>query len=94
MRFVAVGEKYGRDNESINTMYPMVEFYDRRFGHDKWSGRGQFITRLPSWYFFIPQALSGMQLDPRVPAWALNHDDAKQVREYIETNGGGHACIL
>lgn len=95
VRYVDLGERYGRDDCQINTLAPMVEFYDSRFGHSRYPGRGQFICRIKTEYLFLPQCWQGITLDERVPKWRLDTKQAQAVREYINEQAGVlHACLL
>lgn len=51
-RLVMPGDRYGLEDRLVSgedggegRYGPMIEFYDTRYDHDGWSGRGQFITR-------------------------------------------------
>lgn len=92
VRYVALGQRYGRDDEHINQLTPMVEFYDRRLGQDRI--RGHYITRLPIRFMFLPETWHGLQLDARVPEWRLTADHMNKIRDILTVTGGANACLL
>jgi len=82
IRIVRDGDKHGRDLCLTHEGKPMVEFYDMRFDHRAWKGRGQFVQ---SYYIetILDGSEGGLCLMGGVPDWNLNSDDMRKVREYL-----------
>jgi hypothetical protein len=92
VRYVAIGDRYGRNNGTVNKLMPLVEFYDRRLSRN--GDAGQFICRFDAEFIFIPQALHGFVLDERVPSWRLNHYEVVSLRHYLMQVGGHYAYAM
>jgi hypothetical protein len=85
VRFVNVGDKYGRNDCLINDKASMVEFYDSRYDFPDSMGRGQFVSR-----YYVSTLEEGNQngeglcLDGGIPEWSVSAEGMKQVLEYIK----------
>lgn len=91
VRIVPTGFKFGRNDVLVNDKAPMVEFYDSRYNHEGWQGRGQFVSR-----YFISTLLEdakecALSLDGGIPEWTVSAEDMKTVRQYIAKFAGATA---
>ena len=84
VRYVGLGDRFGRRDDFVNQLTPMVEFYDlRRRVAGEWKGRGQFIARLPIDLMWRPEVTAGIDLDKRVDAWTLGPEEVARVRNHL-----------
>ena len=86
VRVVNTGDTYGLNDCLVNNGSKLVEFYDKRYNHDSWMGRGQFVSR-----YYLSTLLSdtypnGLCLDGGVAEWAVSATGMAQVLEYIKAN--------
>lgn len=98
VRIVKIGDKYGRDHcltfDDFRYLV-MVEFYDARYDFKSGCGWGQFVSR-----YFASTIMEdyhvhrGICLDGGIPAWSIDADTFKLVRDWIASlnltysNGG------
>ena len=82
VRVVRDGDKHGRDDCLTHRGQPLVEFYDTRYDHAAWKGRGQFVQ---SYYVetLLDRSTGGLCLMGGVPEWSLSGEDMKIVREFL-----------
>lgn len=83
VRIVNTGDKYGRKDCLTNDREPMVEFYDSRFDHSDFMGRGQFVSR-----YFVSAILGGsypdgLALDGGIPEWSVSAEGMQTVLEHL-----------
>jgi len=86
VRIVNTGDTYGLNDCLVNNGAKLVEFYDKRYLHDSWMGRGQFVSR-----YYLSTLLSdtypnGLCLDGGVAECAVSADGMAQVLAYIKAN--------
>ena len=85
VRIVKTGEKYGRNDCLVNDKAAMVEFYDSRYDHADFLGRGQFVSRYyVSTLLEESQYPNGLSLDGGIPEWSVSADGMNQVLEFIQ----------
>ena len=84
VRIVNTGDKYGRNDCLTNDKERMVEFYDARYDHEGWGGRGQFITRYYASTILGGDFSIGLCLDGGIPDWNVGPEAMKQVVEYLK----------
>ena len=82
VRVVRDGDKYGLNDCLTHGGEPMAEFYDTRYDHAAWKGRGQFVQR-----YYVDTLLDGseggLMLMGGVSEWSLSGEDMRTVREYL-----------
>jgi len=81
IRIVRDGDAYGMNDCLTHAGDPMVEFYDTRYNHAAWMGRGQFVQR-----YYVETLLDGrggLCLMGGVPEWSVSGEDMKIVREFL-----------
>ncbi len=83
VRIVNTGDKYGRKDQLTNDKQQMVEFYDSRYDHADWMGRGQFVSRYYTSTILNGQYTNGLSLNGGIPAWTVSADGMKQVVEFL-----------
>ena len=87
IRIVNTGDTYGRNDCLVNDKARLVEFYDKRYLHDSWMGRGQFVSRYYASTLLDGSGYpTGLCLDGGVAEWAVSADGMAQVLEYIKAN--------
>lgn len=97
VRIVNTGDTYGLNDCLVNNKAKLVEFYDKRYLHDSWMGRGQFVSRYYASTLIkggCPTGLcldggdypTGLCLDGGVAEWAVSANGMAQVLEYIKAN--------
>lgn len=87
VRIVRQGDKYGRgDCRTHESDKPTVEFYDSRYDHADWMGRGQFVSR----YYASTLAghKGGLNLHGGVEGWVVSDEGMQQVLEYLRAELG------
>lgn len=83
VRIVNTGDKYGRDDCLTNEKEQLVEFYDNRFDHKSWMGRGQFVNRYLTSTILNGEYPNGLSLDLGITAWTVSAEGMKQVVEFL-----------
>lgn len=83
VHIVRNGESYGRNNVLVHTQAEsMVEFYDSRYLHEDWQGRGQFVSR---YYVSTLQQHKGvLSLYGGEPEWTVIADEMQVVNDFIK----------
>jgi hypothetical protein len=86
VRIVRKGDRFGRNDCLVHDDdRPMVEFYDHRYDHSDFKGRGQFVSR-----YFVCTLLEGenrgLCLDGgNRNEWTVSADGMAIVRAYINS---------
>ena len=84
VRIVNVGDTYGLDDCLVNDKATLVEFYDKRYLHDSWMGRGQFVTRYNVSTLISDTYPNGLCLHGGVAEWVVSANGMAQVLVYIK----------
>jgi hypothetical protein len=86
VRIVNVGDAYGLNDCLVNKTAKLVEFYDKRYNHDSWMGRGQFVSRYYASTLIGGEYTDGLCLDGGVAEWVVSANGMAQVLDYIKAN--------
>jgi hypothetical protein len=83
IRVVQTGDKYGRNDCITHDKAPLVEFYDSRYDHADWMGRGQFVSRYYVDTIMDGDYPNGLCLYGSEPEWIVSANEMRQVQEYL-----------
>lgn len=83
IRVVFTGDKYGRNDCLVNDNAPMVEFYDTRFDHPEWMGRGQLVSRYYLETIKCGDYSNGLSLDGGIPEWTVSADEMRCIQRFL-----------
>lgn len=83
VRIVRNGESYGRNNVLVHSQAePLVEFYDSRYLHEGWDGKGQFVSRY--YVSTLQQHQGALSLHGGEPEWTVSSDEMQVVNDFIK----------
>lgn len=78
--FLPFGES--ENYPAINSGAPLVEFYDKRYGH---TPDGQFVSRYELGSVLEQNRFAGLNLNGGIPAWTVDGDSMSLVRKWLDT---------
>jgi hypothetical protein len=84
VRFVMIGDNYGRNDCLVNEKKILVEFYDSRYNDLSFGDRGQFVSRY--YLSIIMECQTGINLEYGITDWHVSGDNVFDIQNFVGSN--------